>query len=174
MKPFSIVVAMDEKNGIGQRGLLPWYLAADLKFFKKITTETTDPTKINAVIMGRRTWDTLPENFKPLPGRLNVILSRNSKISLQESTLLCSSFPEALNSLEKKTNIESIFVMGGAQIYQQAVAYPDCHRLFVTYLKGDFGCDAFFPTIPVIFKLIKESSWHHEGEISYRFCEYKK
>ncbi len=174
MKSFSIVVAMDEKNGIGKRGALAWHLAADLKFFRKITTETTDPLKTNAVIMGRKTWDALPENLKPLPRRLNVVLSHSSKIFVAGETLLFSSLEDALNDLEKKEKVESIFVIGGAQIYQRAMTHPDCHTLFVTHLKGDFGCDAFFPSIPAIFKLIKSCSWCHEGELSYRFCEYRK
>ena len=72
MKPFSIVVAIDRAGGIGREGKLPWNLPADMARFKEITQGEGG----NAVIMGRKTWDSIPEKFQPLPGRLNVVLTR--------------------------------------------------------------------------------------------------
>ncbi|MDE2222506.1 MAG: dihydrofolate reductase, partial [Candidatus Omnitrophica bacterium] len=73
MKNFSIVVAFDSTYGIGKDGRLPWRLAADLKRFKEITMED-GAARPNAVIMGRKTWESIPDRFRPLPGRVNVIL----------------------------------------------------------------------------------------------------
>ena len=77
MVNFSIVVAMDEQQGIGKGGKLPWHIPGDLKYFKNLTTKTKLPDKKNVVIMGRKTWESLPQNFRPLSKRINVVLTRN-------------------------------------------------------------------------------------------------
>lgn len=81
MKTFSLVVASTQKGGIGLNGNLPWKkIPGDMAFFRKVTSTTTDPTLQNAVIMGRKTWESIPSKFRPLPGRLNVILTRQEAL----------------------------------------------------------------------------------------------
>lgn len=176
MKSFSIVVAVDEKNGIGKKGGLAWHLTADIKYFKSITTKTKDPMKQNAVIMGRKTWDSLPDKFKPLPGRLNVVISQNSNLVLPQHVLLFSNLQKALEDLLAYQYIETVFIIGGAQIYTQALKdfQSQCDVLYVTHVKGDFNCDAFFPSIPSSFQRKEESFWFTEENIHYCFCQYKK
>ena len=174
MKPFSIVVAIDEKNGIGKQGALAWHLSADLKHFKEITTTTSDPGKKNVVIMGRKTWDSLPKKFKPLPGRLNVVLTAQKGIVFPNGVLNFSSLVEALQELDHRSDLENIFVIGGAQIFTQALKDPACRDLFVTHLKSDFHCDVFFSPIPASFKLVEELPWANEGDIQYHFSRYQK
>jgi dihydrofolate reductase len=71
---FSIVVAAAANSGIGRAGQLPWRLPGDLAFFKRVTSQVTGAGR-NAVIMGRKTWDSIPSKFRPLPGRLNIVIS---------------------------------------------------------------------------------------------------
>ena len=81
IRSINLVVAMTKNRGIGLKGQLPWnpkLLREDINFFKKITMNTNDPTKINSVIMGRKTWNSLSDKFKPLPNRFNIILSRSN------------------------------------------------------------------------------------------------
>lgn len=73
------MVAATQRGGIGIAGNLPWKLPGDMKFFKQITSACQDENKMNAVILGRTTWESLPVKFRPLPGRLNIILSRDSE-----------------------------------------------------------------------------------------------
>ncbi len=174
MKPFSIIVAMDERNGIGKNGGLAWHLSADLKYFKELTTRTSGPGKINAVIMGRKTWDSLPEKYKPLPGRPNIVLTTQKGIVFPSGVLSFSSLDEALKKINQLSEIEHVFMIGGAQVFNQTIDHPACRRLYVTHLKGDFACDTFFPVPPASFKLVKESPWLCENAISYRFCQYQK
>ena len=178
MKPFSIIVAIDEKNGIGKNGTLAWVLSADLRHFKEMTITTSDPSKKNAVIMGRKTWDSLPEKFKPLPRRLNVVLSQNTKVYLElnsQGALAFTSLEETLKKLSLNPEVDQIFVIGGAQIYLEAVRHPQCHKLYVTELKGAYTCDAFFPAISTdSFILTEKSAWLKEGSVEYRFCQYQK
>jgi len=76
-KTFAVVVAATQKGGIGRAGSLPWRLPADLAYFKRVTSTTVELGKQNAVIMGRKTWDSIPPKFRPLVGRINVVLSRD-------------------------------------------------------------------------------------------------
>jgi len=174
MKPFSIIVAMDEKNGIGRNNSLPWRLSGDMKHFKEVTTKSEDFTKQNAVLMGRLTWDSLPEKFRPLPQRKNIVLTRAKDHHFPKEVRVAQDFEEALNSLDDTSDIEQVFIIGGGQIFNMAIRHKACQRLYVTRLKGDFQCDIFFPSIPSSFKIVDESSWSSEGVIQFRFCQYAK
>lgn len=79
--PFEIVVAAAENWGIGHCGSIPWRIREDLAFFKKITTETKNPSKKNCCVMGRKTYLSIPAKFRPLPGRLNIVLSKNKNLA---------------------------------------------------------------------------------------------
>jgi dihydrofolate reductase len=125
MRTFQVVVAATLENGIGKNGKLPWSLPSDMKFFKRITTETNYPGKKNAVIIGRYTWESVPEKFRPLPGRLNVILSRTmtgNDIGGSEGNVLVSgSLTDALELLAEPqytTTIETVYVIGGGHVYR--------------------------------------------------------
>ena len=171
MKPFSIIVAFDSQYGIGKNGQLAWRLPSDLKHFKEISTAVTDPARKNAVIMGRKTWESLPQKFRPLPGRVNMVLSKEGKLSLASGVLSSSSLENALTQLSSP-DIESIFVIGGAQIYAEALEHPLCQKLYVTHVQGDYGCDAFFPPISRQFIPISASEQYQEEGISFQFSDY--
>ena len=95
MIPFNIIVAVDSKNGIGKKGNLPWSFSADMKRFKEITSTTKDKSKQNAVVMGRKTWNSIPEKFRPLPGRLNLVLTRSQQLFFPVDVMKANSLPEA-------------------------------------------------------------------------------
>jgi dihydrofolate reductase/thymidylate synthase len=177
---FNLIVAYDSKNGIGLNGTIPWKLPEDLKNFKDITTKV--PTDdfyeyINMVVMGRKTWDSLPEKFKPLPGRLNVIISNQLAENIShhdhEMVRVISDFDQiydynTLNfkkndekeskefaakshddSLKKTKKIHQVFVIGGESIYKMAINSPYCRMIYATEIYKDFGCDTHFPKIPL-------------------------
>ena len=170
MKTFSIIVAMDEERGIGKNGTLPWHLPADLKHFKEITTRVSIPGRTNAVIMGRKTWESLPEKFRPLPDRINAVLA--SPQNAPKDVLVFNSFSQALQVLETDEKVGEIFVIGGAQVYAQIVDHPQCARLYVTSIQDKFPCDAFFPAIPKRFKEIDRSVPLSQNSLSYCFLVY--
>jgi dihydrofolate reductase / thymidylate synthase len=172
MKPFAIVVAFDAHYGIGKNGQLPWRLPLDLKRFKDITSAVVNPKKKNAVIMGRKTWESLPLKFRPLPDRLNVVLSREGKLNLPEAVLKFSSLDDALKDLANSKDIENIFVIGGAQIYAEATIHPLCQKIYVTHVQGEFSCDAFFPPLSKDFFPIHVSETYHEGNMAFHFSDY--
>src|SRR5689334_18443373 len=96
MVPFDIVVAMDLNSGIGKDGNLPWDIPGDLRHFKDITSRPHSMLKKNAVIMGRKTWESLPEKFRPLPGRVNLVLTHNKKIEFPAGVLKADNLDTAL------------------------------------------------------------------------------
>jgi len=171
IRPFAIIVAFDSQYGIGKDGKLPWSLPLDLKHFKEITTLLTNPAKKNAVIMGRKTWESLPEKFRPLPGRVNLVLSKEGGLNLPSGVLCSKDLDDALMVLSTP-DIENVFVIGGAQIYALALNHPLCQKLYVTHVQGEYGCDAFFPPIAKQFFPISASESYKEQNISFHFSDY--
>lgn len=172
---FDIIVAMDSDSGIGKGGGLPWHLPADLKHFKQVTTTTHSPFKKNAVIMGRKTWESLPGKFQPLPGRMNVVITRNKELVLAGGVLKGDSLDNVLNHLSGMTKeIENIFVIGGAQIFAEAIHHPSCRKIYVTQIFKKFNCDTFFPPFDSSWKRVFQSSTLNDQSLEYYFCEYVK
>jgi len=126
------IVAVDKHGAIGKGGKLPWHYSADMKFFKETTTG-------NAVVMGRKTWLTLK---KPLPNRLNIVLSRQSEIEPQESLLVLGDVESVLSFGKSLTT--DLFVIGGAQIYREFIPYIE--KWIVTEVPLTVkGADVFMP-----------------------------
>ncbi|PON80797.1 Dihydrofolate reductase [Parasponia andersonii] len=129
--------------GIGKDGKLPWRLPSDLKFFNDITVATSDSGKKNVAVMGRKTWESIPLEHRPLPGCLNVVLTRSGSfdIATAENVVICGSVASALELLAASPyclSIEKVFVTGGGQILRSAFdisccfvlpfAFPSCFR----------------------------------------------
>ncbi|MDD2907293.1 MAG: dihydrofolate reductase [Candidatus Gracilibacteria bacterium] len=176
---FSMILAVDDKNGIGKSGDLAWKLPADLKYFKKITSETTDLGKMNAVVMGLNTWKSIPSKFRPLEDRINCILSKDLKYDnmgseIDNFVLYFNSFEHCLSELESKENIENIFVIGGAMLYNYALKSDLLEKIYITRVKGDFNCDVHFDGIPSDFVLESYTDYETENGIEYTFQVYKK
>ena len=164
---FAIVVAADLHRGIGKDNALPWpRLPADVAHFKAITTATRDPARRNAVIMGRRTWDSLPRRYRPLDGRLNVIVSRGAP-ALPDGVLRAASLDAAL-AAATAAGVESIFVVGGAQIFAAAVADPRCRAIYYTAIDGAYPADTHFPPFEDAFRLDAEDPPPGDADVGYR------
>lgn len=128
------------RNGvIGKDGQMPWHLPEDLAHFKRITLG-------QPVIMGRKTWESLPERFRPLPGRINIVITRQS--DWQASGALRASSIEQAQRLCGEAH--DAWIMGGAEIYRQAE--PLAHTAVVTEIDADFEGDTFAPTLSSAWK----------------------
>jgi len=139
---FSIIVATTMAGGIGQDGALPWPTnRTDMTYFRNTTTQRYDPDKINAVIMGRRTWESL--GGKPLHRRLNICITSRPIMGV----VCFSSLDDALLHVYYHPQVEQVFVIGGGQLYREALRHPDCHELLVNRITEDHECDTFFPEI---------------------------
>ena len=134
-----IVAALLPELGIGIKGKMPWRLRQEIKYFKNVTTTTKDPNGINAVIMGRKTWESIPTKFRPLPGRLNIVLSRSyvSHGSNDEDIILTNSIENALAKIEEYGKpVEKIFVIGGSELYNKLISHEKVQHLLITEIKS--------------------------------------
>ncbi|KAJ6936954.1 hypothetical protein NC652_011591 [Populus alba x Populus x berolinensis] len=177
-KTYQVVVAATKDMGIGKDGKLPWKLPSDLKFFKDLTLTTMDSGKKNAVIMGRKTWESIPLGHRPLPGRLNVVLTRSGSfdIATAENVVICGSMGSALELLAASPyclSIEKVFVIGGGQILRESLNAPGCDAIHITEIETDFDCDTFIPAIDTsVFQPWYSSFPKVENDIRHCFTTY--
>ncbi len=176
---FNIILAVDEQNGIWKSNLLAWHLSNDMKYFKKITSETNDLAKMNAVIMWRKTWFSIPNLHRPLPERINCILTRELKKSdiwsnIDDFVLYFNSLDDCLFELESKENVENIFIIGWADLYNQVLNHPMLDKIYMTKIKWDFDCDVYLNKIPNSFIVESYTDWEKENDIEYSFWVYKR
>jgi len=165
---FAVVVAADSANGIGKDGDLAWRLPGDLAFFRRLTT-TARPGVHNAVVMGRRTWQSIPAKFRPLPGRLNLVVSRDAAFEPGGRALVATSLEEALARAASEPDVAAVFVIGGGELYRAALAHPECRAIYLTRIEGTYGCDTFFPALPSAFERTEASPRQEENGIGYVF-----
>jgi dihydrofolate reductase len=128
-----LIAAISENEAIGKDGEIPWHYSEDLKHFKKKTIN-------HPVIMGSSTYRSLPEDFKPLPDRKNIVLTR-SGIDVDESVDIANSLDEAWSIAEEHD--EKAFIIGGATIYEQTL--EDADKLVLTRIHEEYDGDTFFP-----------------------------
>ena len=153
---FSVVVAATEAGGIGLDGQMPWRLPKDLAYFKRVTTAAAEAEEgqQNVVIMGRKTWDSIPAKFRPLPGRINVVVSGNAQLREEQSipaeVLVENGLAAALakvSGADMADRVHDVFVIGGGTIYKEALAHPGCTKVYLTSILRAFECDTFFPPL---------------------------
>jgi|SRR5690606_3100178 len=157
----SIVVATDLNNAIGFNNQLLWHMPADLQFFKRTTTGHT-------IIMGRKTFESVG---RPLPNRRNIIITRK-KDYLASGIEITHSINDALNLCKDE---DEVFIIGGAEIYQQSLAY--CDRIYLTLVYGEFEADTYFPPISEDLWQLTSESYHKADDknaFDYNFMIYEK
>nr|AIA17716.1 Dihydrofolate reductase [uncultured bacterium] len=128
------IAALSENRVIGQNGQLPWRIPEDLKRFKDLTMG-------HPVIMGRKTWESIPEKFRPLPGRTNIVVTRQPDYAVPADVIVSSSVEDALKIFPS----EHIYIIGGAEIY--AAAMPHVDKIEMTLVKKTIEGDGltYFP-----------------------------
>ena len=159
----SLIAAIGKNNELGKGNTLLWHMPADMKFFR-------DTTRGHAVIMGRKTFESLPG---VLPNRRNVVITRD-KSYLRDGVDVVHSLEEALNLFKGKN--EEIFIIGGAEIYKQSMSIAD--RLYITHIDAEEkDADAFFPEIiPIVWNEVshEEHEADEKNKFAYTFSIYEK
>jgi dihydrofolate reductase len=156
----NMIVAHDKDYGIGNEGRIPWYISEDLKYFREITLNSI-------VIMGRKTYFSIPINRRPLKDRINIVLTNNPD-TYQSSDNLIFCRDDTLNNyidyFNKVHNINKVFFIGGSEIYKKYMNIVN--NLYITYVDKSYNCDVFFPNYDqkfYIFKIVNALYSDSEG-----------
>jgi dihydrofolate reductase len=156
----SIIVAVSEDLGIGKNNDLLWHIPEDMKRFKELTYG-------NTVVMGKRTWESLPK--KPLPGRNNVVIT-DIPHEVIANAVTAYSIEDAVAKCEKG---REIFIIGGGSIYKQFMPMAD--RLYITHVHRKAPADVYFPEIdPGIWEVIEKEEYKSENSIPYTYVIYER
>ncbi len=155
----NIIAAMAKNRVIGYKNKLPWHIPRDLKYFQRVTSK-----KNSAVVMGRKTWESLP--IKPLPNRRNYVLTKNN---------FHTTFPDGLvlkepdDILILKKMYENIWIIGGQSIYEYYIDKPYINKIYLTEIEENHDGDTFFPEIPgYFFKTIEgESKMYRKNAVKF-------
>ncbi|AFK02580.1 dihydrofolate reductase region [Emticicia oligotrophica DSM 17448] len=144
----SIIVATAENGVIGKDNQMLWKLSTDFKYFKNLTTG-------HSVIMGRKTFESIG---RPLPNRTNIVISRQQDFVLPEGVLKASSLENAIELAKTHVGSEEIFIIGGGNVYEQALKITD--KIYLTEVDANIEGDAFFPTLDM-------SEWTENSRVSH-------
>jgi dihydrofolate reductase len=163
----NLIYARARNGVIGKDGILPWHLPEDLAHFKRLTLGCP-------IIMGRKTWDSIPSKFRPLPGRTNVVITHQTDWRA-DGAMTADSLPEALLICEHmsvilENNPDQVWVIGGAQIYEQAL--PFAKRVVVTEIDADFEGDAFAPKLDQDWRETEREAHVSATGLAFSFVTY--
>lgn len=171
----SIIAAIGKNRELGKNGKIPWHISEDFKRFKEITNG-------HPLIMGRKTWESLP--IKPLPKRYNIIVTRDTHFEIRTTGSTRRGLVEIAGSLREAVkkakeilkpvqddNSNEIFIIGGGQIYEQGIKFAD--KLYLTIIDSSFDADTFFPAYSDFKKVVFEKEGE-EGKYKYKFLELEK
>jgi len=163
----SIIAAIGKNRELGKDNKLLWHIPEDFKRFKNLTSG-------HVVIMGRKTYESLPEKFRPLPNRINIVVTRNPNFTTINQLIVVGSIEEAIESAKAKIQNPNneIFIIGGASIYEQGIKYAD--KLYLTLVEKEYpDADTFFPDYSQFKKVVSEEK-HKDNIYSYRFIELSR
>lgn len=158
MKIYLIVAVAEKNNAIGKDNQLLWNLPKDMNFFKEITSGFP-------IISGRKNYESIPEKFRPLPNRENIVITRNINYP-SDGCFVVSSLESAIEKA-KSFHKSKCFIIGGGQIYREALDKSVVDEMYITWVKGDFEADTFFPELQV-------SNWEKTTIFSSKVDEKNK
>jgi dihydrofolate reductase len=143
------IAAIDAENGLAKKGGIPWKLPTDVKYFREMTKNGT-------ILMGQKTFD----QIGVMKDRQNIVVSRRTREQDGVSYINDPVF-------YLKQSLGDVWVIGGGTIYKQTLELAD--ELYLTQVKGTFGCDVFYPAYQQLFALSEASDWHKENGLEFRF-----
>lgn len=170
----NLIAAVANGGIIGNKGKLPWYIPEDLKRFRELTIG-------KPCIMGRKTWESLPDNCRPLSGRQNIVLSRahrNNFSATLHNEVIHGDDLESVIAYCRNYEKGDPFIIGGAKVYEEALEKGLVDKLYLTHILASFEGDAYFPihlTTRDKYKLIESNKFKHKSEdYFYYFEEYER
>lgn len=159
----SIIVAVAENNAIGKDNQLLWHLPADMKIFREKTTG-------HCVITGRKNYESIPEKFRPLPNRTNIVITRQ-KNYVAPGAIVVSSLQQAIDKA-KVIGDSEIFIIGGGEIYSQSLSIAD--KIYLTKVNQSFDADTFFPKLNMNeWEIITSTEYQADEKNKYPFTFFE-
>tara|TARA_B110000008_G_scaffold275199_1_gene312238 strand:+ start:1908 stop:2504 length:597 start_codon:yes stop_codon:yes gene_type:complete len=147
----NIIAAISKNKVIGLNGAIPWKISKDLKYFKRITSgQSKFEPGINACLMGRKTWDSLPSYPEPLPNRASIVITKNNTHKIR-SNLIYNDIPTDEDMCRIKKKYSNIWICGGESIYNHFINKSYIDKLYLTEIHEEIEGDTFFPEIPDYF-----------------------
>ena len=180
----NLIVAMDAEGGIGKNGVLPWRIKKDMQYFASVTKNVSDQSKRNAVLMGRKCWESIPVTRRPLAGRLNIVLSRQLPAQKSDDYIVVNSLEAAMKLLSEPPfvdSIETIWNIGGAEIYDLALRENLVDEIHLTRIFKNFEADVHLKSLD-FSKMEKvqnaevsseNSEIFEENGLKFEFCKWK-
>ena len=172
MTSFRVIAAVDQQLGLGKEGDLVWNLPGDMAYFKRVTSTPPSPSQTNVVIMGRKTWESIPPRFRPLKERLNIVITRQRDYDVGPNAVCVHDFDAALEAAERAENLGHIYVVGGGTIYDLSLQDPRCAIVYLTEIEASFSCDTYFPKLPARFVQTERSKRQEDNGIGYYYVTY--
>jgi len=154
----SLIAAIGKNRELGLKGKLLWQLPDDMQRFKEVTTG-------HPIIMGRKTWESLPERFRPLPGRTNIVVTHQAGYEAPGAVIV-----DSLPAARDAAGSGEVFVIGGGELYREALPFAD--RLYLTLVGVAAHADTFFPPFEDHFKVISDEVC--SGEPPHRFLTLER
>jgi dihydrofolate reductase len=164
----SLIVAMDTDRGIGKNNDLMWSLPNDMRFFKETTSG-------HIVVMGRKNYESIPEKYRPLPNRENVVLTRNESYVAGDCNIF-HSLEECMKYYRSEEE-RTVFIIGGGQIYREALKLNIVDEMYITHINHSYGADTFFPEFDLkqwTVEGILEQPKDEKHEASFSVMRYTK
>ncbi len=159
----SIIVAIDDKRGIGAKNRMLWHIKKDFAHFKTMTQG-------HPIVMGRKTFESIG---RVLPGRTNIVITRDQNYKVPGAVVV-DSLEKAIETAQVKPGAEEIFVIGGGEIFRQSLEQNLVDKLYLTKVKGDFNAEIFFPEYEHIFTKTVSEKKDSEGDYQLEFAELVK
>lgn len=164
----ALIVAMDSERGIGKKNDLMWHLPKDMQFFK-------DTTQGQIVVMGRKNYDSIPEKYRPLPNRLNVVLTRNNDFNAPDCLVFHSL--EDCMSYFKDEKERTLFIIGGGEIYRMAIESNIVDEMYITHVHHSYDAETFFPEFDAVqwkSSLLFQQEIDEKHEAAFTVRKYTK
>ena len=145
----NIIVAYSKNLVIGRDGKIPWYVPHDMVRMGKLTRhiESNDKTKKNAIVMGRKTWESIPEHCRPLRNRINIIVSNTISNNTDDSSVFIVNTLDQAIDLISQLNVDKTFIFGGSRLYQESLSRGLVDKIYATYIYKTIEGDTYFPDI---------------------------
>ncbi|KAG5830847.1 dihydrofolate reductase [Anguilla anguilla] len=182
-KPIRVIAAACNNMGIGKDGHLPWSLPREFQFFLDAVRTVSKPDRKNLIIWGRETWFSAPKGLFPIANSVSVVLSNTLSAVPERAHHLCRDFEGAVQLATAGPagdQVETIWVVGGAEVYRKALEHPWCDLVYLTHIMADFDCDTFFPPLDRSIYALQDRfpgvqhKIQEENGIRYKFQVFKR